>query len=352
LECGIRQYWEVPGLPRIRTFWAEVMIQICTRKNKSVAIVFLGIATVVSGLSCNDGLSRKTANNSRARSIESRGPADEAMSTGFINDAAAGRQPARPKFQAEARFANYFQTPPAEATRRIIYEAQVSLVVKKMAETEAEIARLLKQFNGYVADASVDRRQGHELTGRWKVRVPAPQFDAFLEEVSKLGIAENRQQTAQDVTEEFVDLEAQITNKKRLEERIVALLQDASGKIKDVIEVERELARVRGEIEQMEGKLRYLTNRTDLTTVSITAREEENYVPPAAPTFVNRITQAWSSSLTALQTFGEKLVVATVAAAPWVVAFGVVLVPAAWYARRRATTGNRANANQSQVSSN
>jgi hypothetical protein len=320
------------------------------RANQAVAIVFLGIATLFSGLSCNEG--RTATNNLSRLENKSLPAADEATLGGFVNDAAAARQPAKPEFQTKARFANYFQTPPVEAARRIIYEAQISLIVKKMSETETDIARLLKQFNGYVADAFVDRRQGHELTGRWKVRVPAPQFDTFLEEVSKLGIAENRQQTAQDVTEEFVDLEAQITNKKRLEQRIVALLEDASGKIKDVIEVERELSRVRGEIEQMEGKLRYLTNRTDLTTVSITAREEENYVPPAAPTFGNRIAQAWSSSLGGLRTFGEKLVVATVSAVPWVVVFGLVLVPAAWYARRRAAAGNRVSLEQSPDSLN
>jgi hypothetical protein len=247
---------------------------------------------------------------------------------------------AKPEFQSQARYANNFQTPRSDAARRIIYEAEVSLVVKKMSETEAQIGKLLKQFDGYIADAAVDRRQGQERSGRWKVRVPAANFDAFLDEVSKLGIAESRRQTAQDVSEEFVDLEAQISNKRKLEERIVALLKDASGKIKDVIEVEGELARVRGQIEQMEGRLRYLTNRTDLTTISIVAREEENYVPPAAPTFVNRIAQAWKTSLDSLQKFGERLVVATIFAFPWVVVFSLVLVPAAWYVRKRKTTND------------
>jgi hypothetical protein len=121
----------------------------------------------------------------------------------------------------------------------------------------------------------------------------------------------------------------------------VGLLKEANGKIKDVIEVEHELARVRGEIEQMEGRLRYLANRTELTTITITARQEENYVPPAAPTFANRITQAWHSSLSQLRSFGEELLVATVAAAPWIVAFGVVLVPAAWYVGKRVKAGVR-----------
>lgn len=229
----------------------------------------------------------------------------------------------------------YFQAP-QNVQRRIIYDANLVLVVNNMAETEVQIDKLVKQANGYVAEASVDRQQGENLTARWRLRVPTAQFNMFLDAVAKLGVAETRNQTAQDVTEEFVDLEAQIANKKKLEERIVALLKDSSGKIKDVIEVERELARVRGEIEQMEGRLRYLANRTDFTTVSISARVEENYTPPAAPSFGDRIAQAWHTSLGSLREFAEKLAIVAAIAAPWLATLCVVAVPAFFYMRRRA----------------
>jgi uncharacterized coiled-coil protein SlyX len=172
------------------------------------------------------------------------------------------------------------------------------------------------------------------------VRVPVEQFEPFLAAVEKLGVAERRHQTAQDVTAEFVDLGAQIANKKRLEERIVELLKNSPGQIKDVIDVERELARVRGEIEQMEGRLRYLTNRTDFTMVSIAAREEHDYVPPAAPSFASEIRQSWSESLHSLREFGQRTVIATVAAFPWIVVVSILAVPA-WCVGRRIVTRRR-----------
>jgi hypothetical protein len=235
-----------------------------------------------------------------------------------------------------ARIVNFQEA--ADVPRRIIYEAEISLVVKDVSATEAQITALLQQFSGYVAESTIDRTQGEQLSGRWRVRIPVEHFDTFLDSVSKLGVAESRHQTAQDVTEEFVDLEAQISNKKKLEERIVKLVEDSAGEIKDVIEVERELARVRGEIEQMEGRLRFLTNRTELTTVSIVAREVQDYVPPEAPTFVNRIRQAWGDSLEALRVFGERLVVAVVYAFPWIVALGALMIPTFWYVRKRNST--------------
>jgi uncharacterized coiled-coil protein SlyX len=249
--------------------------------------------------------------------------------------------------RVKGQFTN-FQAP-AIAPRRIIYDASMTIVVKKVSETEAEITKLLKQAGGYIAESNVDRTQGEELTGRWKVRIPVAKFDEFIEAVSKLGVAESRQQTAQDVTAEFVDLEAQIANKKRLEERIVGLLKDSSGQIKDVIEVERELARVRGEIEQMEGRLRYLTNRTDFTTVSISAREQENYVPPAAPTFTSRAALAWSTSIVSLREFGELTAIGAVYAFPWLAIFSVVAIPLLLLVRQRgAAIRKRARTEPSQ----
>jgi neutral trehalase len=126
------------------------------------------------------------------------------------------------------------------------------------------------------------------------VRIPVEKYEEFLLGLEKLGIPEHRTQTAQDVTEEFVDLEARIANKRKLEQRILQLVEDRDGKINDVIDVERELARVREEIERMEGRMRYLSNRAALTTVTITVREEKDYVPPQAPSFTSRIGTAWS----------------------------------------------------------
>jgi len=150
-----------------------------------------------------------------------------------------------------------------------------------------------------------------------------------------LGIPENHNQTAQDVTEEFVDLEIRVANKKRLENRILELLDKSDETIADVIEVERELARVRGEIERMQGRIRYLTNRTEMTTVFIVAREQHDYVPPEAPTFLARTGQAWGNSLVSLRSLAEGAAVAMVFAFPWLLALLVLSAPPLWYIRHR-----------------
>jgi hypothetical protein len=224
---------------------------------------------------------------------------------------------------------------PATLERKIIYQADLRLVIADFSNIEADLSRVVKEQGGYLANVSIDRTSGERRTGRWQVRIPTDTFDLFLEAVSKLGVPESRNQTAQDVTEEFVDLEARIANQKRLEERIVGLLEETKGTIKDVIEVERELGRVRGEIEKMEGRLRFLTNRAELTTVTVYIREQRDYVPPQAPTFVSQIGETWGTSLISLRDFGGNILLAIVAAAPWLIVSSAILAVLYRLIRRR-----------------
>jgi uncharacterized coiled-coil protein SlyX len=218
--------------------------------------------------------------------------------------------------------------------RRIIYEAELSLIVSNFGDFSDKLPELVKAANGYVADAKISTRTGRNRSGQWVVRLPTDRFETFLSDVEQLGILENRSQTAQDVTREFVDLEARLGNLRRLETRLVELLTKTNDELKEVLEVERELSRVRGEIEQLQGQLRYLTNRTELTTVTVIAREEVDYVPPRSPDFSGRITSAWTSSWLALKTAGQNAAVTVVFLLPWILCAMVVAVPV-WLVLRR-----------------
>ncbi len=305
----------------------------------SVFILLFAVVLIAAPAGCADVASSRMGSES-SRNVSSSGAiaARAAQSTegsaGFVETSAAYQT----AFQVEG---------PADdrpAQQKIIYEAQIALVVDDLAATESALTRLLNAADGYIAESNVAGRQGDQLSGTWRVRVPVGEFDSFLGAVAKLGVTENRQQTAQDVSEEFVDLEARLSTQQELERRIVELLDSTSDKISDVIEVEQQLARVRGEIEQMEGRLRYLTNRVALTTVTITVREERDYVPPEAPTYTAQIAQSWNGSLEALRQFGQSLGLAIVAAAPWLVVAGIVAAPVGLvFAKRRRSATRTSN---------
>ncbi|QDT13574.1 DUF4349 domain-containing protein [Planctomycetes bacterium K23_9] len=205
--------------------------------------------------------------------------------------------------------------------RKIIYNTSIGLVVTSYRDFESRLPILVAEFGGYVANNQTNRTFRDQQAGTWTVRVPVDRYTAFLNGVSALGFAEQRNENAQDVTEEFVDIEARIKNKKQLEERVLSILNDRAGKLADILEVERELSRVREAIERMEGRMRYLADRTSLATVTINCREEQEYQPASAPTLAKRISQAWSESIGAMQLAGSNLLVALIALFPWAVLF-------------------------------
>lgn len=208
--------------------------------------------------------------------------------------------------------------------RKIIYSGELRLAVKSLDETEREVKQLLAAAEGQIAEFREERTAGDRRAGRWKVRVSPSKFNDFVEQVAALGVPELREVQTSDVTEEYIDIEARLKNKRQLETRILKLLEEKTGEIKDVVTVENELARIREEIERIEGRLRYLTNQVDLSTVSIFAFERVEYTPPTAPTFGERIATTFSTSLHSMQQLGESLVIAIVALAPWLVLFALL----------------------------
>lgn len=201
--------------------------------------------------------------------------------------------------------------------RKIIYNAEVYLSVENFDKTAAALSRLIKQEGGYLAEENVTGTPGSHRTGMWKARIPIDKFDAFVEAVIRLGELERKQTNSQDVTEEFFDLEARIKNKKVEEGRLVKHLEESTGKLKEILDVEREISRVREEIERQQGRLQLLANLTSLTTVTIHFNERLDFRPVAAPTFGTRISRTFQASSRQLLRFGENLILALVSIVPW-----------------------------------
>ena len=164
--------------------------------------------------------------------------------------------------------------------------------------------------------------------------MPADRFDVFLTEVTRLGELQKNHIDSQDVTQEYVDLEARIANKQEEEKRLLKHLSDSTGKLEDILAVERELTRVRGEVEQMQGRLRYLANVTSLSTVTIIATEFRYYTPPVSPTFGTQVGRTFHTSYEALKDFGKAVILLLVAAIPWIPIAVVCAVPLWWFLRR------------------
>ncbi len=216
----------------------------------------------------------------------------------------------------------------ATAGRKIIYTGYIDLVTEDLASLEAKLTSLISAQKGYVADSNRTGSAGATRLGSWKVRVPVDSYDPFVKGAVGLGELVSLRSNSQDVSEEYFDLDARQAAKKVEEQRLLKHLADSTGKLDEILAVERELSRVRTEIERMQGRLRALANLAALATVTITASEIKGYVPPQAPTLGTRLARSFSNSLDSLREFAETILIACVAIVPWLplIALGVGIV--------------------------
>jgi hypothetical protein len=202
--------------------------------------------------------------------------------------------------------------------RKIIYDARIDLVVESLGGLESSVMNLVKEHDGFLAESDVATQVSTQRTATWRVRVPVDRFDAFIRAVTRLGEVRTSHLGTQDVTEEYFDIEARIRNKQEEEKRLLKHLADSTGKLEDILAVEKELSRVRGEVEQMQGRLRFLANRADLSTVTITATELKNYTPPEPVTLAAQMKTTFFGSLNTLIVLGQTVLLIGIALVPWI----------------------------------
>jgi hypothetical protein len=170
----------------------------------------------------------------------------------------------------------------------IIRSAQLSLITKEFDKARANLEGILKRHRGYVGELKAGGSTGSGRTLTATLRVPADQLDATLTEVKTLGRVESESQSGQDVTSQYVDLQARLSNARNTEQRLTDLLRNRTGKLSDVLEVEQELDRVRGEIEQMEAERKNMSNQVSYATLNATIAEDYKaqlqVVPPSTST--------------------------------------------------------------------
>jgi hypothetical protein len=169
----------------------------------------------------------------------------------------------------------------------------LAILVKDFDVSRKSLDAILLRHNGYSANLTVNTPQGASRSLNASLRVPAPQLAAALAELKSLGHVENESQNGEEVTQQHADLVARLKNSRETEQRLQAILTQRTGKISDVLEVEQEIARVRGEIEQMEAEQKNLEHRVDFATIDLQLGEEYKVkLDSGVPSFSTRFHNA------------------------------------------------------------
>ena len=181
--------------------------------------------------------------------------------------------------------------------------ASLVLTTKEFDNGRAAIERIVRQHQGYVAhlQTSGQKDAGRALTAN--LRVPANQVDATLAELKQLGHVEQESQGGEEVTQQYVDLVARLSNARAAEQRLLDVLRQRTAKMIDVLQVEKEITRVRETVEVMEAQRLILEKRVALASVDVQVREEfKAQVNPGPPSAGRRL---WNASVEGYRNVSE-----------------------------------------------
>ncbi len=216
---------------------------------------------------------------------------------------------------------------PETTSRMIIKSGWLNLVVKNIVDTAQKISKFAQERGGWVVSSNISQSE-KILSGSITVRVPAESFDESMEYFKSLAERVSNERTqAQDITEEYVDLQSRLKNLEAAESQLLEIME-RSGTISEVLQVQRELMNVREQIERIKGRMQYLEQSVKMSsiTVNLALSEELLPIPPAEkwrPKYV--LLQTWKNVLDFWKSFSYLLIKIVVWAQVWI-PFGIICV--------------------------
>jgi hypothetical protein len=203
--------------------------------------------------------------------------AESAPASAIVPEAA----PAEPAPSAAQGVEEGLAAAPAAAPM-LIRAGNATVVVDSLERGVAALRALAARHGGYVGGVSMTGGARESRHATLELRIPSARFDSALAGLNPVGRVESVSVSAEDVGEEYADVEARVANARRLEARLLDLLERRTGRLEELLQLEREVARVREEIERYEGRMRYLRTRASVSTLMVTLHEPEALIGPRA----------------------------------------------------------------------
>ncbi len=218
---------------------------------------------------------------------------------------------------------------PSMTERMIIRRAELSLVVRDTREAISKVEAIALEKGGYLHQSSV-WKENESLRAQLIIMVPAARFEETLEALRKLAVdILGESVSGQDVTEEYVDLEARLKNLEATEKELrelLATVRERSGKAEDIMAVYRELTHIREEIERVKGRMKYLEQMTSFSTIVVNLTPSV-LAQPVAPTTWRPARTLWHAAralVRVLQFFVDAVIWTTVVVIPVLLPFAFV----------------------------
>jgi hypothetical protein len=221
--------------------------------------------------------------------------------------------------------------------RMVIYNANLRLEVNDFKKSQKTIENLVETLAGYIVRAEIFDSERGRMEGSITARIPQEKFQSFLDKAEEMSVkVHSRNVTGEDVTEEFVDLEARLKSKRLVEERLLAFMKDAK-ETKDLLQISGDLERVQGEIESILGRMKYLENQTSLSTVTLTLFENKVDIPGIEKEELNtwdKTKKQFMDSINFLLAAASGIIVFIIGNSPILILLSIIAL-IAWYGRKK-----------------
>lgn len=222
--------------------------------------------------------------------------------------------------------------------RMIIHTAQMYIKVKSLADSQSKLEEKIDKYGGYLVESNINQTDDTDASGNMTVRIPAKHFKAFLADTDDIAAeVVEKNISGQDVTEEYVDLSSRLTSKRVVEKRLIAFMEEAE-KTSDLLTISADLAEVQEEIEVIIGKMNYLDNQADFSTVHIHMSEANVTVPEIDSSKLNtweNTKKQFMTSVNTILTAGSSLVVFFIGNIPMIALILLALVIVYIFVRRK-----------------
>lgn len=256
--------------------------------------------------------SAQSANSTSNISYGSSNTTASNTATDSVDKASIERKAAPPQAKSEP--------PPKVIDRKVIRNADLTLEAESPEESQQKITAIAESRGGFVVE-STQRSSSTDVSSRdivtMSLRIPSEKFNESLEEIRKTSSRIVQETVSgQDVTEEFIDLEARIKTKKALEQQYLDIMKRASS-IDETMDIQARIANVRTEIEQIEGRARFLENQSSLSNIRVEIQSPTALANSTG--FFHQLKGAFGSGLGVAVSFILFLVQAIVALLPFLV---------------------------------
>jgi len=281
------------------------------KKVTFIGVLFLSIITA-----CNSAGSLSNTNSASKTSLEN---AAVSTDTGGGGGGGGKMMNNAPVAQVSLNQAEQTQSAPVATERKIIRNAELQLEANAPEESQTKIGKIAESKGGFVVEtqsSASDAKAATRDTVTMTVRVPSAKFDEALNEIRQTAnrvIGEIVK--GEDVTEEFIDIEARLKTQKALETQFLEIMK-RSNTVADALNVQTEIARVRGDIEKIEGRKRFLESQASLSTIKIRLQTPAAFSANTAG-FFGKLGQAFGSGFDAALSFILVLVTALIALLPF-----------------------------------